>query len=748
MTKHSVPTNLEKPMSSINQRARRGRRAVLAAIAILGSGGAAHADEFTTVIATGEVTAALQQLDAPAAGDTHTLDNHGTIQGATPTGTNTLVVQAEGQGRVVINNHGRIQGRVDFSGLNGGVTFNNLSGGTGLGWALSGNATIDASVFSSGDDVLYNGEGATITLGLSIGGARVYFGEGYDRLENNGTITATSTATTRPTFYGLEEIRNTGSLTLGFVPDLEVMHNTGALTITVNALTPNLRTLTNTGTLLMAEPSNANGAFQGARIVASQVESFHNDGLIDMFSTSGSYRMGNRLILPGAAFVAGENSHLIVNALLDGGFQDYCTAQPGEQQSDCMSVAGGSTSGVTRVTVHGIVPDQGNPYAGAFSRMGVAVVDVSGGSSAAGHFVLDPDSPGFDVDAPFGGGIRASEFFTYHLLYDGATQVHRLVGLPDSDFYAFGALPLAVHQLWRTGHDAAAARQVELRSDAAKGGVWVKGSGSDTDHESVNRISIFGLSSDVRVGYSQDATAFSVGGDVMGGEGDSRHAFGISLGSANSTVDFDGSLSRAKISGMAINLYGSYRQGAFFLDLSGGGFIGDLEGRLQLQSSSTRIDTDANAFGAHVESGWHVALTERLSLQPMASLAYVRSGLGDIENLPGHPLNGLLFDVATSFRGGVGARAMFDVDLAAVKLNLSLTGRVWEEFEGDASMNVRTRVDAVPVSTGLSGTFSEVAGSLGLSALDGALSGYLSFGGQFGDDYDSTTASLGLRYNW
>jgi outer membrane autotransporter protein len=545
------------------------------------------------------------------------------------------------------------------------------------------------------------------------------FGVGENVLENAGTITGGGV------FVGLETITNSGSMNLYAAPDLRTLNNSGTLGLLNELLsTPQLETFNNSGVMV----------FSGNESTTPNRNDF---GLAT-----------GRWLMPGADFIASEGSRVIMHAFLDAGFQDVCeTVGPsGRSQADCINLSGGSTSGVTQITLTGYLPADG----GAYAEKGVALIDVSGGVSHDSDFVLDPASPNFDPDALFGGGIRASELFTYHLFYDASTQVHRLVGIPDPAFMTLGVLTSAAQSLWRTGDEAGSARQSELRfakSDAA-GGLWFKAADGRGKHDAQTRVELFGRSEAVQARYEQRDRAYTFGADIVGTEGDSGYSLGISVGDISSTVDFDASPTRAELSGVAVNVYGSYRKGPFFLDLSGGGYSGDLEGRFSVGSSDTALETSVSAFGARTEAGWRLSLGKALSLEPLASVVYVRSGLSDIQHLPGSNKNALQFDPGNSLRGGLGARATVDSVLAGVRLGLSLAGRVWWEFEGEANAYVRTGVDALPFSSTFDGTFSEASAALDISSAGGAVSGYLSFGGRFGDDYDNTTASLGIRYNW
>jgi outer membrane autotransporter protein len=451
-------------------------------------------------------------------------------------------------------------------------------------------------------------------------------------------------------------------------------------------------------------------------------------------------------MIPGARFVAQEGSRLFLDAILDGGWQDTCSTA-GALQADCINLAGGSTEGVTLVTLNTTPVADG----GAYSSKGIALIDVSGGTSDASHFVLDPNSPNYqDADDMLFAGIRASELFSYSLFYDESTQTHRLVGVPTAPFLTLGVLPAAAQSLWRVVDQAGSARLAELRQAkaGAGGGFWFKYVDSDTERDATSNVTLFGQTASAAADYDQSSRGYLFGADFVGNEGDSAYAFGVSVGDLDSKVRLTAGSVDVDMMALAINVYGSYRSGGFFLDMSGGGYSGDLEGDFFVGSLSTALDGKINAFGARADTGWRMGLGNSFAVEPMVGVIFMRSGLSDINHLPGSAVNGMRFDAANSFRGGAGARGSFESAFAGMKLGLSLTGRVWQEFDGEARSSMRTRVDSLPYTSEFDGTFTELSAAIDLSALEGALSGYLEFGSQSGDDYDSTTGTLGVRYNW
>lgn len=760
-------------------------RTVLTALSLaIMWGGTAHAANQSTVVAEGDESTILLDLSAPASGDSHTLTNAGIVRESGPYWELgwPVVLTGAGEGQVFIENHGSILGRIDFSNLVGGLEFNNR--GEWTFWNDPG----DSVAFSAGDDVLHNegvvnardsgsfefGAGDDVLSNSGIidwSTVMLDFGDGDDLLENLAGGRMQFFGTRMDFGSGNNLIRNSGTIIAynfidaGFVRGAAVLENSGVFRIGSEMQFEDMQTLENSGNFVLLEGATVHFTdlvnlsntgtvslvghqLMPATLQADRLQTFRNSGAIllsdgEWWSINVPTR--DRIIAPGADFIAMEGSHIVLDAILDGGLQTKCLLQ-GAMQADCVNFAGGSTSGVTLVTIHGIPVEDG----GAYSRLGTALIDVSGGVSHAGDFVLDPNSPGFDPVGLFGGGIRSGEFFTFNLVYDAPTQVHRLIGVPDAAFLPPGVLPAAAQDLWRLGNDVAAARLGELRHAKAgvQGGLWMKYGDSQAQRDAEVTAYALSMVDSVQTGYEQSSRALSFGADIVGGEGEQGYAVGISLGDVKSTVRIDGQATRAELSAMAINLYGSYRSGAFFLDLSGGGYAGDVEGTLVVGSAAKPLEGQARVFGIRTDAGWRLGFGERLALEPLLGVVYVRSALGDMERLQGSVLNALQFDAASSLRGGVGARAALDGELGGLKVGFSLGGRVWREFDGEAKAKFRTRVDAMPISSSFEGTFTDVTASLNVSTLGGALSGHAEVGGQFGNDYDAITASLGLRYNW
>jgi hypothetical protein len=108
-----------------------------------------------------------------------------------------------------------------------------------------------------------------------------------------------------------------------------------------------------------------------------------------------------------------------------------------------------------------------------------------------------------------------------------------------------------------------------------------------------------------------------------------------------------------------------------------------------------------------------------------------------------------MFDDTTSQRVGLGLRGSREFTLNGVILGVSLTGRVQEELDGEATASIGNINPISPeVRDEFDGSFSEVVGGLTLTNSTGRVSGALNVGSKFGDDYDALGASASFRYQW
>ncbi len=84
---------------------------------------------------------------------------------------------------------------------------------------------------------------------------------------------------------------------------------------------------------------------------------------------------------------------------------------------------------------------------------------------------------------------------------------------------------------------------------------------------------------------------------------------------------------------------------------------------------------------------------------------------------------------------------------ATTQLEASLTGRVWNEFDGDNRAAIVTRADVLRHDK-FDGAYGEVVGLLNVFNAGSGWSGFANLGVKFNGDFTTTTAKAGLRYVW
>jgi hypothetical protein len=106
------------------------------------------------------------------------------------------------------------------------------------------------------------------------------------------------------------------------------------------------------------------------------------------------------------------------------------------------------------------------------------------------------------------------------------------------------------------------------------------------------------------------------------------------------------------------------------------------------------------------------------------------------------------WDEQTSLRGSLGARLGMNADFDTFTAKFVLTGRAWNEFEGENGLVIHNAGPDLPLGDDFGGSFGEVSGSVNLFSSSSAFSAFANAGVKFKDDYQSTDASLGFRWRW
>jgi outer membrane autotransporter protein len=241
-------------------------------------------------------------------------------------------------------------------------------------------------------------------------------------------------------------------------------------------------------------------------------------------------------------------------------------------------------------------------------------------------------------------------------------------------------------------------------------------------------------------GFNQNVYTLLGGVDMSPNGGGSGFRFGAFGGYVQSGLNFDNYGTSATYTGGKVGGYAAYTQGGFYMDAQldadfmSVAFNAPLGGGVTIDTTGTTIGVLANV-GDRMYSGKNF-------FEPLASLAYANMTLGD-QNVGGASVN---FSNGESLRGGVGARVgttMKGKD--GVLTELSLLGRVWDEFSGNNTVTITDGVSTDTFTNDTSGLYGEVSGTVTIADTKTDLSTFLSGGAIFGSDSTTWNAKAGVR---
>ncbi|MGE5501310.1 MAG: autotransporter domain-containing protein [Ignavibacteriales bacterium] len=575
---------------------------------------------------------------------------------------------------------------------------------------INNHGTIRSTAGGAGDLVLkVDPPAATLNNSGTLLGAVDFTGSGSLAFTNSGVW---RTAMMSVFTAGGDTLTNSG-----------VIATSGATTIDFGAGSD---TLTNSGRLVAGQ----GGA---STLTLANLETFANSGLVlfgsnDWMTTDGE--ANDRLVAAGTTFTGSGASTLAMDVDLGAAAQANCSAAT---VADCFDLTGGSTAGSTLIRVS----DTGDS-AGALNTAGIVLVDVHGGTSHAADFTLDPTSAGYTVDPTLGAGLEKG-LFLYQLDYDAANQRHRLVSLPNSRAFEFAPLAASAQSVWYTSVGSWFDRQADLRDTLAAGdtgpGVWIKLAGANDNRDATSAYGPYAFN----ISNKQTTFAALAGIDLLhGASGGQGYVVGLTAGELNSDVQFKASHRSAKLEGQSYGAYATWLSNSFFLDAI------VQQNDLDLRDNAAfGAKGKVKSTGGQVEGGWRMPFAS-LSVEPLASLAYVRTKFDDLA-LPGATLH---TEEAKSLRGSLGVRVSGDTDLHSATLKWQATGRVWDEFEGKNRAVLISNGQSVGMPDDVSGAFGDVGVGVSLYAPSGHVSTFLNTGLKFKDDYRSTNTAIGFRVQW
>ncbi len=614
---------------------------------------------------------------------------------------------------------GSINGYLDFSGVTAGAARVNLNGGH---WTASG-----TSVFTDfNDTVTLTTSGGLVTWNSN---ARLNFGTGNDSFTLGGTALTTWSAGVAFDFGTGQDtltISNSRVRVLGAVVDLggnagDAFSLTGTMIVDEDGLTiRGAETVTLSGLIVM-------GTGRETDVPTSPITYSTSDGFAD-----------DVLRIENGTFTGSGSGRVVMDVNMDAGsVQANCATLTA---ADCLDLRGASTAGQTLLTINSI---SAGAEAGSYSSSGITLVDVAGaGTSAQGHFALDPNSEGYVVDRTFGPVIERRGLIGYGIRYDTANQRHVLAGLPRADVLDYSVLGGATHAIWHMTTEAVTDRQADLRA-VGEGSIWVRATNDHAQRDQATDFVSFGETFSQDVSYSLDAASLMAGMDLTSGKsGGSNHAIGVQAGYVTATAKLGSDTSNADFTGATVGLYGSLWNDRWYLD-----------GALNLNllavdhnsfGLGSKTNTRTESLGAKAEGGYRLRFGEAYFAEPMATVAWVTSRFEEMSLAGGE----IKPDDASSLRGALGVRVGADIKGDTLQGRYFVTGRIWNETDGQSDVTVSNPGEPFTLSDELSGTFRELEIGLSLGNKSDTVSGFISAGLKDKRDYDATNLSAGFRLNW
>ncbi|PNU02218.1 autotransporter [Novosphingobium guangzhouense] len=456
---------------------------------------------------------------------------------------------------------------------------------------------------------------------------------------------------------------------------------------------------TNTGTVLVDAPGT-----MPVSVSFTGLETFANSGLVDMRNGV----VGDQLTLPGA-FTGSGASRLGL---------DLVSSEAGVMTADRMNV--GTVTGTTQIRL---------ALNGTFYVTPGLTLVQAGAASSPTAFTLSPDT------AEVG-------FVALDLVYRPTTFAYQLVGTPGAGAYRAAKALEGAQSLWYRSADAVTAhlssvRDGRLSNGANAGGFWLQMSGGVDKRDEMRAVSQFGITRSYDLDYRQDYFGGQLGFDIgtMGEKG--GVVFGLTGGYLSSSLRFK-EATRFDYDGVNLGAYASLQAGGFFanalvkydhywIDAHGG-------------STGYKASFGGDAIGAQAEAGARFGSTGFFA-EPLASIAYVRTSLDDLDAL-GQVLD---YGRADGLRGKAGLRIGGTRPIGGGNmLTFYASGMAVKEFKGRDGATFVSGPYALALGNRRIGTYGQ--GSLGLNVTTpGGISGFIEGTLDASGEYSGVGGRAGIK---
>ncbi len=264
--------------------------------------------------------------------------------------------------------------------------------------------------------------------------------------------------------------------------------------------------------------------------------------------------------------------------------------------------------------------------------------------------------------------------------------------------------------------------------------LWIKGSGSWVERDTT--VTLEDPAATVDTGSDQNIYSILGGADFKPGGADSDFRIGIFGGYVTSDLDFSLVGTDADYQGGTVGAYAAYNNGGFYADVTVKGDFLDAN----YEFAGEKVQADVGSIGVAANTGYRMYMGAAF-LEPILSAAYVHTEVDDFDAFQGT----VSFDDGTSIRAGAGARVGTSFLTGSAVTELSLLGKVWNEFEDSNTVVVTAGGSTFTAEDDIEGVFGEVAATATVKSLSNGLSGFVSANGKFGDEFTSYGASAGVR---
>jgi outer membrane autotransporter protein len=456
-------------------------------------------------------------------------------------------------------------------------------------------------------------------------------------------------------------------------------------------------------------------------------DTFTNHGVLAVLSaatTASTVRMTGLEQFTNAGLIDLRNGHAGDVLSLSGNFNgvagstlavDITPTENGTYIADRLAI-GGAATGSTRIIFN----------QARWAALNPGTIFATGGAgSTSTAFVIAPD-------------MVERGLLHYGVRFDNGAGNYSLVVTPGDAVIRMLKVNEGAQQLWYRGGDAWSSHMQELRmGGSSRGRLWGQMIGETNSRRTTQSVTDYGVSRDVNLSYNQDNFGGQLGFDLVAPSGGEGVTAGVMAGYFNSTLAFRHAASRAKYDSADAAVYLGVTSHAFFANLLAQYNHLWIDLRDSAAGYSDRLS--GNSYGVQGEIGFRIQ-GGRLVAEPLVSLAYVRTDIGDIAAFG----QNVALDAMDGLRGKAGLRLTHRVQLApATTLNLYIQPNYVREFKGNAGLAFSTGAISLHYANRRLPDYAE--GKIGVGIGSGGISGFFEGFGNIGHAYRGGGVRAGLR---